>query len=146
MSSFPPTSPTHPQFPTTRMRRNRQTDWRRRLVRENTLTVDDLILAIVVHDGPEARISVPSMPGTFRYSVQEAALVAKEAQDLGIALIAVFPFIDSSLKNDNGEEALNAGGLVPRAVAAMKAAVASTTSASTTGAKTGSRLRMKFAS
>jgi porphobilinogen synthase len=109
-------------YPATRMRRNRLTDWRRRLTRETTLHVDDLILAMVVHDGVEARIPVSSMPGTYRYSREEAARVALEAQELGIGLIAVFPFIDPSLKNATGSEALNPQGLVPEAIQAMKAA------------------------
>jgi porphobilinogen synthase len=104
------------------MRRNRLTDWRRRLVRERDLGVNDLILAMVVHDGTEARIPVASMPGTFRYSLSEAVVIAKEAQALGIPLIAVFPYIDPALKDEAGSEALNANGLVPRVVAAMKAA------------------------
>jgi porphobilinogen synthase len=108
-------------FPTTRLRRNRLTDWRRRLTRQHTLGVDDLILAMVVHDGDEARIPVASMPGTFRYSRSEAVKVAVEAQALGIPMIAVFPFIDASLKNATGDEALNPNGLVPEVVAAMKA-------------------------
>jgi porphobilinogen synthase len=103
------------------MRRNRLTDWRR-LVRERDLGVNDLILAMVVHDGTEARIPVASMPGTFRYSLSEAVVIAKEAQALGIPLIAVFPYIDPALKDEAGSEALNANGLVPRVVAAMKAA------------------------
>jgi porphobilinogen synthase len=109
-------------FPATRMRRNRLTDWRRRLTRQHELSVNDLILAMVVHDGVEPRIPVVSMPGTFRYSRTEAVKVALEAQDLGIPLIAVFPFIDPALKTATGEEALNPLGLVPEVVAAMKAA------------------------
>jgi porphobilinogen synthase len=109
-------------FPATRMRRNRLNDWRRRLTRQNELSVNDLILAMVVHDGEEARIPVASMPGTFRYSRSEAVKVALEAQSLGIPLIAVFPFIDPGLKNAEGTEALNPKGLVPEVVAAMKAA------------------------
>jgi porphobilinogen synthase len=94
-------------FPATRMRRNRLTDWRRRLTRETQLSVNDLILAMVVHDGTESRIPVTSMPGTFRYSRTEAVAVAQEAESLGIAMIAVFPFIDPALKNGEGTEAFN---------------------------------------
>ena len=109
-------------FPSTRMRRNRLTDWRRRLTRQHALSVNDLILAMVVHDGDEARIPVTSMPGVFRYSRTEAVTIAREAQALGIPMIAVFPFIDASLKDATGSEALNPSGLVPEVVAAMKAA------------------------
>lgn len=109
-------------FPATRMRRNRLTDWRRRLTRETQLSVNDLILAMVVHDGTESRIPVASMPGTFRYSRTEAVAVAHEAQSLGIPMIAVFPFIDPALKNGEGTEAFNPKGLVPDVIAAMKKA------------------------
>ena len=88
MTSHMPTA----AFPATRLRRNRLTDWRRRLVRQHELCVNDLILAIVVHDGVEARIPVISMPGVFRYSRSEAVKVAIEAEALGIPMIAVFPF------------------------------------------------------
>jgi porphobilinogen synthase len=104
------------------MRRNRLTDWRRRLTRQNSLSVDDLILALVVHDGTQARIPVASMPGTFRCSRDEAGRIASQAQDLGIPLIAVFPFIDPSLKTASGGEALNPAGLIPQTIEAMKAA------------------------
>lgn len=109
-------------FPATRMRRNRLTDWRRRLTRETQLSVNDLILAMVVHDGTESRIPVASMPGTFRYSRTEAVAVAQEAESLGIPMIAVFPFIDPALKNGEGTEAFNPKGLVPDVIAAMKKA------------------------
>ena len=112
----------HAAFPATRMRRNRLTDWRRRLTRETKLSTDDLILAMVVHDGKEARIPVASMPGTFRYSRTEAVAVAEEAQALGIPMIAVFPFIDPALKDGKGSEAFNANGLVPEVITAMKRA------------------------
>jgi porphobilinogen synthase len=112
----------HSAFPATRMRRNRLNDWRRRLTRETKLSTDDLILAMVVHDGQEARIPVASMPGTFRYSRTEAVRVAVEAQALGIPMIAVFPFIDAALKDGKGSEAFNAKGLVPEVIAAMKRA------------------------
>jgi porphobilinogen synthase len=109
-------------FPGTRLRRNRRTDWQRRLTRETTLSVNDLILAMVVHDGSEPEIPVASMPGSKRYSVARAAEVAAEAASLGIPMIAVFPNIDPSLKTADGAEALNPEGLVPEAIKAMKQA------------------------
>jgi porphobilinogen synthase len=112
----------HASYPATRMRRNRLSDWRRRLTRETQLSVNDLIFAMVIHDGPEPRIPVASMPGTFRYSRSEAIVVAREAEALGIPLIAVFPFIDPALKTADGGEALNRDGLVPQTVRAMKLA------------------------
>jgi porphobilinogen synthase len=118
MTNFlPPAS-----FPATRLRRNRRTDWQRRLTQETAVSVNDLILAMVVHDGEEAEIPVASMPGSSRYSIARAAEIAVEAQALGIPMIAVFPNINPAKKTADGAEALNPNGLIPTAVKAMKAA------------------------
>ena len=103
------------------MRRLRQADWTRRLVRETTLQPSDLIWSMVVHEG-EGRIPVASMPGVERLSVAEAAKAAQEARALGIPAIAVFPYIDGEKKDPRGSEATNPQGLVCRAVKAMKQA------------------------
>ena len=108
------------KYPSSRPRRLRHADWVRRLTREHRLSVDDLIWALVVHEGSEDKIAVSSMPGTARLSVRAAADAAKRAQNLGIPAIAVFPFIDSAKKDADGKEALNANGLVCNAVRAMK--------------------------
>ena len=108
-------------FPALRMRRLRQADWIRRLVRETTLQPSDLIWSMVVHEG-EGRIPVAAMPGVERLSVAEAAKAAKQAKALGIPAIAVFPYIDGEKKDPKGSEATNPEGLVCRAVKAMKAA------------------------
>ena len=108
-------------FPALRMRRLRQADWIRRLVRETTLRPSDLIWSMVVHEG-EGRIPVAAMPGVERLSVAEAAKAAQEARALGIPAIAVFPYIDGEKKDAKGSEATNPEGLVCRAVMAMKAA------------------------
>lgn len=108
------------KYPTSRPRRLRQNNWVRRLTRETQLSCDDLIWAMVVHDGAEDEIPVSAMPGTARHSVRAAARAAKRAQELGIPAIAVFPFIDSAKKDANGREALNDNGLICRAVRAMK--------------------------
>jgi porphobilinogen synthase len=108
------------KYPLSRPRRLRQSDWVRRLTREHVLSVDDLIWAMVVHEGSEDEIPVAAMPGTARFSVRAAAEAAKRAQQLGIPAIAVFPFIDSAKKDASGREALNANGLVCNAVRAMK--------------------------
>ena len=108
-------------YPALRMRRLRQADWIRRLVRETTLQPSDLIWSMVVHEG-EGRIPVSAMPGVERLSVAEAAKAAQEARALGIPAIAVFPYIDGEKKDPRGSEATNPEGLVCRAVQAMKAA------------------------
>ena len=113
--SLPPLA----SYPALRMRRLRQGDWIRRLVRETALQPSDLIWSMVVHEG-EGRIPVASMPGVERLSVAEAAKAAREARALGVPAIAVFPYIDGEKKDARGTEATNPEGLVCRAVKAMK--------------------------
>jgi porphobilinogen synthase len=108
------------RYPAARPRRLRQADWTRRLTREHTLGPDDLIWAMVVHDGAEDEIAVAAMPGAPRLSVRAAAKAAKQAQDFGIPAIAVFPHINAAKKDAAGKEALNPNGLVATAVRAMK--------------------------
>ena len=112
-----------PQFPSTRMRRNRRTPWLRDLVRENTLTVSDLIWPIFVIDGHQKQEMISAMPGVSRFSIDVAVEKAKEAAGLGIPLIALFPNTDAALRNETADEAFNANNIVCRAVRAIKAAV-----------------------
>ena len=114
---------THPSFPTTRLRRNRKAAWARALVRENQLTVEDLIWPIFVVDGKDQQIGISSMPGVHRYSIDVAVARAREAYDLGIPLLALFPNTDPAKRDEDGSEALNAENIVCRAVRAIKAAV-----------------------
>src|SRR6187549_1528116 len=106
-------------YPALRLRRLRQADWVRRLVRESVLTPADLIWSMVVHDG-DGRVPVASMPGVERLSVAEAAKAAVEARALGIPAIAVFPHIDGAKKDATGSNAADPDGLIARAVKAMK--------------------------
>jgi len=106
-------------YPALRLRRLRQADWVRRLVRESVLTPADLIWSIVVHEG-DGRRAVASMPGVERLSVAEAARAAREAKTLGIPAIAVFPHIDGARKDALGSSAADPDGLIARAVRAMK--------------------------
>lgn len=113
-----------PQYPDTRLRRTRRHEWTRRLVRENTLTVADLIWPLFVHDpgtGP-ARVAIASMPGVERLSIDELVVEAREAVALGIPAIAIFPVIDAALKTPDGEHAHDPENLVCRAVRAVKQA------------------------
>ncbi|RII83533.1 porphobilinogen synthase [Neopusillimonas maritima] len=110
-------------FPAHRPRRNRRDDFTRRLVRENVLTVSDLIYPVFVMEGEGVREPVPSMPGVVRYSPDTVLEAAKECAALGIPVMAVFPVIDPSLKTPDGIEAVNPKGLVPRVVAQLKDAV-----------------------
>ena len=107
-------------YPSTRMRRNRTDDAVRRLVRESTLTVDDLIYPMFVIEGQSRREPVESMPGTDRLSVDQLIEDAKRCVDLGIPAVAVFPNVDDRLRTPAGEEAVNPAGLIPRAVTDLK--------------------------
>jgi porphobilinogen synthase len=103
-----------------RMRRNRRSEWARRMVREHVLTTDDLIWPLFVMDGANMRTSVPSMPGVERLSVDEIAREALRAAKLNIPCIALFPYTDPSLRDETGSEALNPDNLVCRAIRAIK--------------------------
>ena len=107
-------------FPRTRMRRNRGDDWSRRLTREHTLTVDDLIWPCFVQEGAGARTPIASMPGVERLSVDLLVEAAHEAAELGVPAIAVFPVTDPRDKSEGGEEATNPDNLVCRAVRALR--------------------------
>ncbi len=108
------------QFPHTRLRRLRRDDYTRRLVRENALSVNDLIYPVFVLDGEKKREAVASMPGVERLSLDLLLPVAEECVKLGIPVMALFPVIDASLKTPDGREATNAKGLVPRVVKSLK--------------------------
>ena len=110
-------------YPQMRLRRTRKAQWSRRLVRETTLSRDDLIWTIVLSDGKIARDPVPSMPGIDRVNLKEIVKDAKRARDLGIPAIALFPHINPKLKDSLAKEALNPTGLIPEAVRSIKAAV-----------------------
>ena len=103
-----------------RMRRNRRNDWTRRMVRENTITTDDLIWPLFIMDGQNARTPVPSMPGVERLSVDQAVREAVRAAELKIPCLALFPYTDPKLRDETGSEALNADNLVCRTLRAIK--------------------------
>jgi porphobilinogen synthase len=104
------------------MRRLRQADWSRRLVRENTLTVDDLVWAVVVSDSADPVEPVAAMPGVERLGLKALADAAKRAEALGIPAMAIFPHIDPAKKDEEGKEAFNKDGLVPNAIKTIKEA------------------------
>ena len=106
-----------------RPRRNRKSDWARRLVREHHLSVDDLIWPLFVCEGHNIREPIASMPGVFRHSVDQLVEQAKLARDLGIPVIALFPYTPPTLRDGDGSEALNHNNLVCQACRAVKSAV-----------------------
>jgi porphobilinogen synthase len=107
-------------FPAGRPRRLRRDAFTRNLVRENSLTVHDLIYPVFVLDGKQRRESVASMPGVDRLSLDLLLPVAEECVKLGIPVMALFPVVDASLKTYDGKEATNPDGLVPRVVRELK--------------------------
>ncbi len=108
---------------TERPRRNRKSEWARRLVRENVLTTNDLVWPVFLIEGERHREKVAAMPGVERLSVDEAVAEAERAASLGIPAIALFPFTDPPLRDARGSEAQNPDNLVCRALRAIKRAV-----------------------
>jgi porphobilinogen synthase len=111
------------QFPSARLRRMRRDNFSRRLMRENTLTPADLIWPVFVLEGEGQREAVPSMPGVERLSLDLLIDEAREAFELGIPALALFPVVGPTQKSEHAEEAYNASGLVQRSVRALKAAI-----------------------
>ncbi|MDD5461406.1 MAG: porphobilinogen synthase [Methylococcales bacterium] len=109
-------------FPHIRMRRMRYNDFSRRLMRENRLSVDDLIYPMFVTEGRNQRESISSMPGIERFSLDLLLAQAEEIVHLGIPAIALFPVTPADKKSDNAAEAYNPDGLAQQSVRALKKA------------------------
>ena len=108
-----------PSYPSTRMRRNRQTNWSRRLIEENRLSVNDLILPIFITDSDKKTV-IDSMPGVYRTPITQIIDTVQEAKELGIPAIALFPETNTALKDEQGSEALNGENLVCRTTNLIK--------------------------
>ena len=106
-----------------RPRRNRKSEWSRRLVRENALTAADLIWPVFLIEGVSRKEEIASMPGVFRYSIDLATQAIAEAAALGIPAVALFPNIDAGLRDESASVALDPDNLVCRACRAIKQAV-----------------------
>ena len=109
-------------FPHARMRRMRRDDFSRRLMRENILTVDDLIYPVFVIEGENSREAIASMPGVERLTIDLLVKEAEEIAALGVPAMAIFPVVGDANKSDLAEEAYNPDGLAQRAVRAIKSA------------------------
>jgi len=107
-------------YPNLRLRRNRKTDWSRRLVQENNLSVNDLILPIFIVDGKNKKESIKSMPDIFRYSIDKIPVILDKAVECRIPMVALFPYTNIKLKNNFGLEALNENNLVCKAIRLIK--------------------------
>ena len=107
-------------FPSTRLRRNRMKSFSRKLISENVLTVNDLILPLFVTEGVNKKEDIPSMPAVYRNSIDELLKEAEYAAKLEIPAIAIFPHIEKDLKDAKGSNAIDNKNLVCRSIKAVK--------------------------
>ena len=108
------------KFPSTRLRRVRNSDWVRRLISENNLSANDLILPIFLTEGKNKKEKIKTMPGIYRYSLDKLSSILDEAEKFKIPMIALFPNTSNHQRNHNGSEALNENNLVCRAIKLIK--------------------------
>ena len=108
------------KFPSTRLRRVRNSDWVRRLISENNLSADDLILPIFLTEGKNKKEKIKTMPGIYRYSLDKLSSILDEAEKFKIPMIALFPNTSNHQRNHKGSEALNENNLVCRAIKLIK--------------------------
>ena len=107
-------------YPKVRLRRNRKTEWSRRLVGESNLSSNDLIWPIFIRDGNNIKEPVKSMPGVFRYTLDKIEKLVEKAINKKIPMIALFPSVPNSKKNAKGSEALNKNNLMCKALKLIK--------------------------
>ena len=108
------------KFPSTRLRRVRNSDWVRRLISENNLSANDLILPIFLTEGKNKKEKIKSMPGIYRYSLDKLSSILDEAEKFKIPMIALFPNTSNRQRDHNGSEALNENNLICRAIRLIK--------------------------
>ena len=107
-------------YPNVRLRRNRKTDWSRRLVQENDLSTSDLIWPIFIREGKNIKEPIKTMPGVYRYSLDKVETLVEKAIKNKIPMMALFPNTPLSKKNKYGKEALNKNNLVCKALRLIK--------------------------
>ena len=108
------------KYPNLRLRRNRKTDWSRRLVQENNLSFNDFILPIFLIEGKNKKIPVKSMPGVYRYTINKLGTIIDRAVNNKIPMVALFPYTNPKIKDKFGTEALNENNLVCKAIRYIK--------------------------
>jgi len=108
------------KFPNIRLRRVRNSDWIRRLVAENSLSNNDLILPIFIREGSNKIEEIKSMPGVYRYTIDKLDLIMNKVQKLRLPMVALFPYTPSKKKDGNGSESLNEDNLICRALQKIK--------------------------
>ena len=107
-------------FPKTRLRRLRKTSWIRKIVSENNISTDDLILPIFIKEGKNSVEKIKSMPGVKRYSVDKLPNILKQVRNYKIPMIALFPYTSKNKKDNMGTEALNSNNLICRSLKLIK--------------------------
>ena len=107
-------------YPNLRLRRSRKYDWSRRLVQENNLSANDLILPIFLTEGKNKKIPIKSMPGIYRYSINNLGIIVDKAIKKKIPMVALFPYINPKIKDLIGSESLNENNLVCQAIKYIK--------------------------
>jgi len=108
------------KYPNLRLRRNRKSDWSRRLIQENNLSINDLVLPIFLTEGINKKIPIKSMPDVYKYSIDKLGTILDKAIKRKIPMIALFPYTNPKIKNELGSEALNENNLVCRAIRYIK--------------------------
>ena len=108
------------KYPNLRLRRNRKFDWSRRLVEENTLSTNDLIMPIFLIEGKNKKESIKTMPDVYKYSIDKLPSIIDQALNNKIPMVALFPNIDPRLKNNLGTEAINENNLVCKGIQIIK--------------------------
>ena len=108
------------KYPSTRLRRVRNSDWVRRLISENKLSSDDLILPIFIREGKNKIENINGMPGVQRYSLDRLSSILDKAENFKIPMIALFPYTPNSKKNSTGSEALNENNIVCKGIKLIK--------------------------
>ncbi len=112
----------HGGYPHSRLRRLRQAPWARELMAETQLTPSDLVLPLFIQEGEEPPTPIEALPKVFRYSITQAVAQARQAEALGIPMVALFPCVPSHKKSPSGQEAYNPNNLACQAIKAIKAA------------------------
>ena len=108
------------KYPSLRLRRSRKENWSRRLIQENTLSSSDFILPIFLIDGSNKKQEISSMPGVYRYTINRLSQIVDKAIKIGIPMVALFPKIKTTIKNEIGTESLNEKNLVCKAILEIK--------------------------
>ncbi len=108
------------KFPGLRLRRSRKNDWSRRLIEENNLTPNDFILPIFLIDGKNKKQNIKTMPEVYRYSVDRISQIIDKALNIGLPMVALFPYTNKKKKNYLGTEALNEDNLICKALRVIK--------------------------